>query len=244
MSTELPVRLDELISFITEHDNDALNQLERACQLAAALDEQSDHLIGHFVDQARRSGASWSQIGQHMGVSKQAAQKRFVPTGFEHLDPSDITGGQFSRFTARAKVVMQKADLVSRNHLHAAIEPLHLLLGLAEEPNSIACRAIEAQGLAIDALTAAAEAALPADGDTPRPAERAFSDAAGNVLKLTLREALGLGHNYIGTEHMLLGLLASDNPASAVLGDNGITKDASKEAVVAQLRQWSKQNKD
>jgi hypothetical protein len=43
------------------------------------LGDVADHLIGHFVDQARRSGATWTQIGQSLGVSKQAAQKRFVP---------------------------------------------------------------------------------------------------------------------------------------------------------------------
>jgi hypothetical protein len=47
--------------------------------VAEHLGELSDHLIGHFVDRARRSGASWTDIGRSMGVTKQAAQKRFVP---------------------------------------------------------------------------------------------------------------------------------------------------------------------
>ena len=57
---------------------------------AEALGEVADHLIGHFVDQARRSGASWTEIGKCMGVTKQAAQKRFVPKAeTSPLDPND-----------------------------------------------------------------------------------------------------------------------------------------------------------
>ncbi len=58
-----------------------LDNLSDAVAVSAQLSEQADSLIGHFVDQARRSGASWSQIGASMGVTKQAAQQRFVPRG-------------------------------------------------------------------------------------------------------------------------------------------------------------------
>src|SRR6185369_5309171 len=73
-----PVRLDDLISAITKNRPEALDRLSDAVLLADHLGELSDHLIGHFVDQARRSGASWTEIGRSMGVTKQAVQKRFV----------------------------------------------------------------------------------------------------------------------------------------------------------------------
>ena len=76
-----PVRLDDLIETITKVDSDARVQLSEAVITADHLGEVADHLIGHFVDQARRSGASWTDIGRGLGVSKQAAQKRFVPKG-------------------------------------------------------------------------------------------------------------------------------------------------------------------
>ena len=78
---DFPVSLDNLISYVQalHPDGTPLERLSDAVTVAARLDEQSDALIGHFVDQARRSGASWSQIGESMGVTKQAAQKRFVP---------------------------------------------------------------------------------------------------------------------------------------------------------------------
>src|SRR5881392_3960783 len=95
-----PVRLDDLIAAIKKVHSDALDQLSDAVLAAEHLGEVADHLIGHFVDQARRSGASWTDIGKSMGVTKQAAQKRFVvrPEAAA-LDPNR----GFERFTPRAR---------------------------------------------------------------------------------------------------------------------------------------------
>src|SRR5215211_7118389 len=106
-----PVRLDDLISAIEQVHTDALDQLSDAVLAADHLGEVADHLIGHFVDRARRSGASWSEIGRSMGVSKQAAQKRFVPKGeAPDLDPAQ----GFSRFTSRARNVVMTAQEQAR----------------------------------------------------------------------------------------------------------------------------------
>src|SRR3954470_3548066 len=93
------VRLDDLIAAIQKVHSDALDQLSDAVLAAEHLGEVADHLIGHFVDQARRSGASWTDIGRSMGVTKQAAQKRFVPKGSS--GGIDFEEG-FGRFTPRA----------------------------------------------------------------------------------------------------------------------------------------------
>lgn len=94
-----PVRLDDLIEAINKVHADPLEQLSGAVVAAEALGDVADHLIGHFVDQARRSGASWTDIGRSMGVTRQAAQKRFVPKadkeGAGGMDPS----AGFGRFT-------------------------------------------------------------------------------------------------------------------------------------------------
>jgi hypothetical protein len=74
-----PVRLDDLINAITKVHDQPLDQLADAVLAADHLGDVADHLIGHFVDQARRSGASWTEIGRSMGVTKQAARKRFIP---------------------------------------------------------------------------------------------------------------------------------------------------------------------
>ncbi|HWM59890.1 MAG TPA: ATP-dependent Clp protease ATP-binding subunit, partial [Pseudonocardia sp.] len=108
-----PVRLDDLIEVIKKVHTDALEQLSSAVLAADHLGEVADHLIGHFVDQARRSGASWTEIGRSMGVSKQAAQKRFVPK--DPGVPSDLDPGQgFSRFTPRARNVVVSAQNEAR----------------------------------------------------------------------------------------------------------------------------------
>src|SRR5689334_14815038 len=95
-----PVRLDDLIEAIKKVHSDVLEQLSDAVIAADHLGDLADHLIGHFVDQARRSGASWTEIGRSMGVSKQAAQKRFVPKAAGESADLDPSQG-FSRFTQR-----------------------------------------------------------------------------------------------------------------------------------------------
>src|SRR5690348_683033 len=129
------VRLDDLIEAIKKVHTDTLEQLSSAVIAADHLGDLADHLIGHFVDQARRSGASWTDIGRSMGVSKQAAQKRFVakPGTDADLDPSQ----GFNRFTERARSVV----IGSQNAAHAAgnpqIQPAHLILGLLAEVNGL-----------------------------------------------------------------------------------------------------------
>src|SRR5688572_14418323 len=93
---DLSLRLDDLIEHVKRQhpEGGPLEHLSTAMLLAENLGEMADHLIGHFVDQARRAGASWTGIGQSMGVSKQAAQKRFVQKGAA-LDVGDE--GSFDR---------------------------------------------------------------------------------------------------------------------------------------------------
>src|SRR3954471_10868642 len=144
-----PVRLDDLIEVITSVHSDVLDQLANAVLVADHLGEVADHLIGHFVDQARRCGASWTDIGKSMGVTKQAAQKRFVAKrSTTDLDPEQ----GFSRFTQRARNVVMAAQNEARAAGNAQIVPEHLALGLLSEPDALAAKAIAAQGVARQAL--------------------------------------------------------------------------------------------
>src|SRR5437773_5249351 len=107
------IRLDDLIDAIKQAHPDVLDQLQDAMIAADHLGDIADHLIGHFVDQARRSGASWTEIGRSMGVTKQAAQKRFVAKGTG--EPADLDPSQgFSRFTMRARNVVMAAQNEAR----------------------------------------------------------------------------------------------------------------------------------
>ncbi|GAB7182284.1 Clp protease N-terminal domain-containing protein [Kitasatospora sp. Ki12] len=211
-----PLRLDDLIAAIKKVHPDALDQLSDAVIAADHLGDLADHLIGHFVDQARRSGASWTDIGRSMGVSKQAAQKRFVPK--DPATPNDLDPSQgFSRFTPRARKVMVASQEEARKAGNAEITTEHLLLGLLAQPGGIGVKALAAQGVAPEALRAAATAVLP-DSVDELPALIPYDARCKKVVELTFREALKLGHNYVGTEHILLALLEQENGQGILTG--------------------------
>lgn len=227
-----PVRLDDLIDAIKKVNSDALAQLSDAVITAGALGELADHLIGHFVDQARRSGASWTEIGASMGVTKQAAQKRFVPKGPGEPTGMDPNEG-FGRFTPRARSVVVAAQNEANAARNDRIGVEHLILGLTIDSESLAAKAIATQGVSLDAVRQAATAALPAAADEV-PALIPFDPAAKKALELTFREALRLGHNYVGTEHILLALLELED-GDGVLAGLGIQKAAVEGSVTAAL---------
>jgi hypothetical protein len=232
-----PVRLDDLITAIKKVHDEPLEQLTDAMLAGEALGEVADHLIGHFVDQARRSGASWTEIGKCMGVTKQAAQKRFVPKS--HADPIDPNDG-FSRFTPRARSVIVDAQNDAHAAGHGEIAPAHLLLALFNDSGSVATRLLVGEG--VDADKAAKTVSLPERSGEP-PALIPFSGSARKVLELTFREALRLGHNYIGTEHILLALLeaeAPDGPLHAL----GVDKERVEIGVVDALRSMTEPKRE
>src|SRR5919112_2368671 len=134
MTTSSPsVRLDDLIGAVSSAHDAPLDRLSRAMVLADHLDEVADSLIGHFVDQARRAGASWSEIGRSMGVTKQAAQKRFVARGESGVAPLDPSQG-FSRFTDEARAAVVTAQEQARAAGNDAITVNHLVLALVADP--------------------------------------------------------------------------------------------------------------
>lgn len=225
------VRLDDLIDAIKKVHTDALDQLQDAVIAADHLGDVADHLIGHFVDQARRSGASWTDIGKSMGVTRQAAQKRFVAKAEGDLDPSQ----GFGRYSERARKVVMAAHEAAKAAGNTEGLPEHLVLGLLSEPDAFAARAIIAQDVSLDTVREAATAALPPAADEV-PELVPYGPAAKKVLELTFREALRLGHNYVGTEHILLALLEFEN-GTGVLSGVGVDKARAEAHITALLDQ-------
>src|SRR5690606_21401485 len=222
------IRLDDLIKAIEKSRTDVLEQLADAVLAAEHLGELADHLIGHFVDQARRSGASWTEIGKSLGVTKQAAQKRFVSPGrATTLDPSE----GFRRFTPRARKVVMAAQQEARSANNASITPVHLILGLVGEPEGVAAVAIQAQEVTLDTVRERALAVLP-KAEEEVPDLIPYDPDARKVLELTFRQALRLGHEYVGTEHILLALSEHEN-GKGVLSELGLRKEKLEEAAVA-----------
>jgi hypothetical protein len=230
----MPARLDDLIAAVRAHEppGDALTDVSTAVVVAGQLGELADHLIGHFVDQARRAGASWTDIGRAMGVTKQAAQQRFVP----RVDlGSSLASKKFGRFTARARRAVVAAEAEARTAGNDQVDVTHVVLGLLSEPEALAGLALEAQGVDLDALRDRAAGLLPPPGG-PVPEHIPFSPSAKATLERTLAEALRLGHNYIGTEHILLAVLAGDGPATAVLTGAGVDRAAAEAWLTEQLQ--------
>jgi ATP-dependent Clp protease ATP-binding subunit ClpA len=229
-----PIPLDHLITYVTSlnPDDGPLQELSSAITVAAQLEEQSDALIGYFVDRARHSGASWSQIGEAMGVSKQAAQKRFVPR-------DDAVGAaMFSRFTNRARNALAAAGRSANAGGPAEVDAAHITVGLLIEPDGIAGRVIHGHGVTDEQLCTAlgVDAAPPGRGANPAALrELAFTDAGKEALRGALKAALRYGHNYIGTEHLLLGVVIADGEAAATLVSLGLDLNTAESGVAAQL---------
>jgi hypothetical protein len=231
------IRLDDLIAAIRTVHDDPLEQLSDAVVAGQHLGEVADHLIGHFVDQARRAGASWTEIGSSMGVSKQAAQKRFVtPTPDTSLaDESN----PFGRFTPRARNVVAEANNLAIAEHAASVTPEHLARGLSVAPESVADLTLRAQGVELAVL---AEACTVPAGDPEETGSRKslvpFDDRSKTVLEKTVTTAVDMGHNYVGTEHLLLALFA-DPTLAAVMESLGVRADAARTFILETLDQFT-----
>ena len=220
-----PVSLDELITYVKTltPEGGPLDNLSDAVGVGTGLDETSDALIGHFVDQARRAGASWSQIGASMGVSKQAAQKRFV-TAWE--------SAEFSRFTQRSRNVLAAAARIAAGAGAGTIDAAHLAAGLLSEPDGLAAKVIHGAGLTDEQVltvlgvepAAGAVARAGAEEAGPEALRRLrFTDEGRAAMRGAVAAAFKLGHNYIGTEHQLLGILHAKGDAGQILIGLGLT---------------------
>lgn len=222
-----PPRLDDLIAGVETAHVDPLDRVANAVLVADHLGETADHLVGHFVDRARRAGSSWTDIGRSMGVSKQAVQKRFVAK-----EPAQ----DFTRFTPRARSAVAAAHNEAAAAGNAEVGSGHLLLGLLTEPAGVAVLALSDQGVTADAVRAAVTRTLPPRADAV-PGLIPFDGPAKKVLELTFREALRLGHDFVGTEHVLLALLEREG-GTGVLGGLGVDKAAVEIAVTRYLSSW------
>jgi ATP-dependent Clp protease ATP-binding subunit ClpA len=256
-----PPTLQELIDTVRQDagTDDPIDQLLVASATAADLEQTTDALLGHFVDRCRRAGRSWSEISAALGVTKQAVHKRFAGALAERI--AATTGRPtFERFTQRARSVLKAADAAAEASESLVIGTEHLLLGLYAEPDGVGGKVL----LAMQVGRPQVEAALRALDEPVRPVDRAnatgnssrdqpaappaqsaesepptgrrpMSPRARSALVNAVAVALELGHNYIGTEHILLGLYRDpDSLACRALAETGAER-AEVEARVAEL---------
>ena len=142
----------------------------------------------------------------------------------------------FERFTDRARQVMVLAQEEARMLNHDYIGTEHILLGLIREGNGVAAKALESLGISLEAVRQQVEEII-GRGQHVSSNQIPFAAPAKEVLELSLREALQLGHNYIGTEHILLGLIREgDGVAAQVLVKLGADHDRIRRQVIQLLQ--------
>ncbi|HEU5385477.1 MAG TPA: ATP-dependent Clp protease ATP-binding subunit [Streptosporangiaceae bacterium] len=141
----------------------------------------------------------------------------------------------FERFTDRARRVVVLAQEEARMLNHNYIGTEHILLGLIHEGEGVAAKALESLGISLDAVRQQVEEII-GQGQQAPSGHIPFTPRAKKVLELSLREALQLGHNYIGTEHILLGLIREgDGVAAQVLVKLGADLNRVRQQVIQLL---------
>ncbi|MEU4197833.1 Clp protease N-terminal domain-containing protein [Kribbella sp. NPDC026611] len=197
--------------------DDELAQLATAATTISELTSTGDAVLGFFVDRARGAGKSWVEISSVLGVTKQAAHKRFADAW-----PARPT---FERFTQRARNVLEAAGTAASERNQGFVGTEHLLLGMYAEPDSVATKVLIQHGLTEDTVRPAVEAQSPA-GDRPNviePGHLPFTRRAAHLLQAAVTEAVTLGHNYVGTEHLLLAIYRDPGSvAGKILLDHGL----------------------
>ena len=197
--------LQELIDGVRADSpgDEALLQLSQAAKTVGDLEQVADALLGHFVDQCRLSGHSWSEISGALGVSKQAAHKRFT-----------FDAPTFERFTERARTAVSQSEREAHRLGHGFVGTEHILLGLLDVTDGLAARVLDGVGISKSAVEGSI-LSLIKPGTASEDGTLPFTPRAKAVLRHAAEEALRLSHNYVGTEHLLLGLLGDEESVAA-----------------------------
>ncbi len=215
----------DLNALIATVESDAsaepLAQLSAASAIADELAGTSDDLVGHFVDRCRAAGHTWAEISESLGVTRQAAHKRYSAI------PRDL-----ERWTVRAKQVLEHAVSTAVAFGHPYVGTEHLLHGLFP-PGGIGASILE--GYDLSEQSVADEVLTHAPRQDAGPADPAFTPLAAQVLGGALTEAISMGHNYIGTEHLLLALFGQPEGLAAQILEGAGASHAAVKAKVAEL---------
>lgn len=235
--------LQQLINTIKADagSDDELEQLGIAAATISELTATSDAALGFFVDRARGAGKSWVEISTVLGVSKQAAHKRFAD--------SWTAKPAFDRYTPRTQAVVEAAKEVARTRNHAFIGTEHLLLAFFAQPQALATKVLLAHDITEESVRAAVDAKSPAGPPTDaKTAEKAldgenppYTRRTAHVLQGAVGEALTLGHNYVGTEHLLLAFYRDSlGVATQILVEQGLDEKAAWAGIRALLEEATK----
>jgi hypothetical protein len=205
--------LEGLIRQVESGGGDHLERLRRASARSKEVAALADALLDHFIQEGREAGLTWTQIGEALEISKQAAQQRSSRVvralGSAKAVAKAVRGAAgstptFARFTDKARHAVTEAQNLAEQRNHPRIGTEHLLAGLFVA-GGVGAQALTDLGL--DPQVATSALGEPEAPEALAGAKPTFTPEAKKALERSLREALKLGHNYIGTEHIALGLL-------------------------------------
>ena len=221
MATGLTI---EQLSAPIEADSGA-GVLDRSSAAAATADELrglGDELLDRYVQAARADGASWSEIGTALGVTKQAAHERFV----------DARLAWPQNFSDPARVVVARALEEARGFGHRYLGTEHLLLALSTEPD-LAGMTLAELGISEHGVRDSIERII-GRGRSGGSAALGITPRTKRVLEAAVREAKRVGRQRCSdSEHLLLALAASDGVARDILAEHGAEEDALRERLAS-----------
>jgi hypothetical protein len=217
--------LEALIEDVEREASGPLARLGTAVSTSDDLHAIGDDLVGRFVEDARRGGCSWAEIGGVLGVSKQAAQQRFPSAGAQVWPVG---------FREDAQRALAAAGEHARRLGHPYLGTEHVLLALAEQADSLAGRVLADLGVTPAKVERAIDG-LAARG-SPLASGIGVSGRVKRALEHARREGRRLGHRCPGAEHLLLVLSTDDDGAAArILVGLGVPPARLRESLAARL---------
>jgi ClpA/ClpB-like protein len=194
-------------------------------------------VIGAFIAsrQMRREFGGWMADPTGTRMAHLAGELRRGEWTEPQQRVSSAVGGRFDTFTDRARKVLTLAQDEAQRFNHNYIGTEHLLLGLVRERQGLAARVLVGMGIELEQIRTAVEFSI-GRGDQPITGEIAITPRAKRVLELAIDEARRMGHTYIGTEHLLLGLAREgEGIAAGVLQSLGLDLDRIRHEVIRTL---------
>jgi hypothetical protein len=222
-----------------------LDRLRAASEVAREVGRLGEDLVTHYVDEARASGASWSDIGDVLGVTRQGAHQRH----HDRERPERWWRFDGGRFTQRARSAVRAAIDEAREADNAFVGTEHILLGILDVPGNLAITVIEGAGITTKGLRDVVTSRVLPPETEPPPGTRGgrgrrrghggpprrripFTPQGRRVFDVSVGEALALGHNYIGCEHLLLAVAVTDGIAAEALKAVDLDVDRLRQRVI------------
>jgi hypothetical protein len=222
---ELPSVEALAAGIVAESTGSSLERLGAAVAVAGDLRERGDLVVDRYVNAARADGRSWAQIGVVLGVTKQAAQQRFVG--------QPVPSAPWPNLSEAGSVVMGRAVEAARELHHRYLGTEHLLLALASDPGLAGC-ALGRLGVSPEQVAAQIHRIV-GPGHSDESATLGITPRTKRVLETARTEARRLGHRCADPEHLLLAVSEAQGAAQQILRETGIRPGAARSELAGLL---------